>query len=253
MPVAQTLPRWQWKKAIAVAALVVAVVGAIVGALVVAGSRAGAFTFLQVKEVKIRVTPPLQETALRTLLPDLVGQNIVFLSSVQIVSRLQHNPWVGQVSIRKEFPDRIEITAEPRKPFAIQVRQNAPWYVARDGKPIAKVTRDIAFKERFPIISGTDEYRRQWEKISPTELLAEILPFLGSADRLSEMSFSSYPIFRLFLVSPRLEVVLSVENWKTQMPFLNSFLQHAPGSLPQTHRINLTLSKKAVVSSPISQ
>jgi len=208
---------------------------------------------LAVDEILLEVKAPLQESEVRTWLPPLKGKNILFVSSSSIVEKLKANAWVGEVAVRKAFPDRLEIQVQPKKPTAIRLRGGLPYYLDESGKEIARVIPGMIFSESFTVVNFVNEKLYGWENLNVIQLISEVKKQLPATTRLSEISFSTFPIFRVFLVSPQWEVVLNFENWETQMPFLTTFLKGAPLGLTQTRRINLTLGKKAIVSSPISQ
>lgn len=209
--------------------------------------------FLEISDVQLSVEAPLNQVDVATWLPELKGKSILFVSPSAVIAKLKTNPWIGEVAVRKEFPDRIEIHAEPKKPVAIQLKDGVPFYLDAEGNEIAKVAPGMNFKEVFPIINFAGNKSDQWKAISSIAILNKLKSELPSGVALSEISFSTFPLFRVFLLTPQVEVLFNYENWESQRAFLVSFLKTNPIRFRETRRINLTLAKKAVVSLPISQ
>lgn len=209
--------------------------------------------FLEISDVELTVKPPLDQVDVATWLPELKGKNVLFVSPSAVIAKLKTNPWIGDVAVRKEFPDRIEIQVEPKKPVAIQLKDGLPFYLDRQGKEIAKVAPGMNFKEVFPVINFATTRSELWQTVNAIDILNKLKADLPSSITLSEISFSTFPLFRVFLISPQVEVIFNFENWESQRPFLVSFLKATPVRFRETRRINLTLAKKAVVSLPISQ
>lgn len=209
--------------------------------------------FLEITDVQLTVKPPLNQVDVATWLPELKGKNVLFVSPSAVIEKLKTNPWIGEVAVRKEFPDRIEIQVEPKKPVAIQLKDGVPFYLDEAGIEIAKVAPGMNFKEVFPVINFAGNRSELWQSVNAIEILNKLKSDLPSSISLSEISFSTFPLFRVFLISPPVEVIFNYENWESQRPFLVSFLKATPLRFRETRRINLTLAKKAVVSLPVSQ
>lgn len=77
--------------------------------------------------------------------------NIWSLSSRDIGRRLLSHPWVRSVSVRKEFPDRLVVRIEERKPLAM-INLDALYYVDEQGTIFKRLTaHDL---KNFPIVTG---------------------------------------------------------------------------------------------------
>ncbi len=73
------------------------------------------------------------------------------LSSREIGGRLLSHPWVRSVSVRKEFPDRLVVRIEERKPAAM-INLDTLYYVDEDGTIFKRLT---AYDPKtFPIVTG---------------------------------------------------------------------------------------------------
>lgn len=210
--------------------------------------------FLRVKDVAWEISPPLAEKDFATITKELKERNILSISSAHLVRSIKNQNWVSGVSVRKSFPDRLEIRVETKKPVAISLKDGAPWYIDANGDRIGKLSPTFRFPETFPVVSYA--YRpddESWSAFRVSELLEKMKQTIPPSSRLSEVSLSHYPIFRVFLVSPQVEILFHAETWESQLTFLQTFLKSTPTQFVGTRRINLTLSKKAVVSLPNSQ
>ena len=88
-----------------------------------------------------------------------------------------------------------------------------------------------------------------WDIAKVLTTLEAIKARLGEKREISQVWLGTYPIFKIYLLRPKLEVVLSEDTWTTQMPSLMSLLDNPPSQIGQLQRINLVFPKKAIVSS----
>lgn len=68
--------------------------------------------------------------------------------------RLQANPWVERVRVRREFPSRLSIAVHERRPVAI-ARLAEFVYVDRDGRVLGALREDDG--RDFPLITGLED------------------------------------------------------------------------------------------------
>jgi cell division protein FtsQ len=67
--------------------------------------------------------------------------------------RLQRQPWIRHVSVRREFPHRLTISLEERRPVAI-VRLDSLEYVGRGGRVLDPLQPEDS--RDFPLITGLE-------------------------------------------------------------------------------------------------
>ncbi len=53
-------------------------------------------------------------------------------------ARLKQNPWIAEATVRKLFPDRIEVVVEERQPFAIWQTERRVALIAADGTVLSR-------------------------------------------------------------------------------------------------------------------
>ena len=209
-------------------------------------------TWLRVKEIDVDVQWPLHATAVKAWLPELEGKSILMLDGNRIVAGLEQKPWVKSVAFKKIFPDRLQFQIETKKPIAIAIERGQLVFLDGDGNAIDRVTPVFLKSYDLPVISwDRDMNAFSWKRKEVVAMVERLRKELVSRD-ISQISLGAYPYFKVFLVSPRTEVLLNWETWPTQLPRLSRLLQHPPRSLGALARIDLTSAKKAIVSSSLS-
>jgi cell division septal protein FtsQ len=92
------------------------------GALVYGGVQGYQFvttsTQFEISKVTLLGQQTLQEKELRTWLGSVTGKNIFLLNLEDLSSKLVRHPWVQSVSVRKVFPQDIEVVVTEKKPYA---------------------------------------------------------------------------------------------------------------------------------------
>ncbi len=80
------------------------------------------------------------------------GISNIFFYSERVKNEILKNPWIKNVSISKEYPKRVVIKVQERKPFCIFAKdQTEYFYISDDGKIFGKTSRIESMD--FPVIS----------------------------------------------------------------------------------------------------
>jgi cell division protein FtsQ len=95
-----------------------------------------------------------------------LGQNVLALNISDMESRLAANPWVKQVSIRRELPDALRIILRERQ-AAFWVRQGKTlYYAGSDGRPIEElVSERFASLPVLEVRPGAERFYDQLESL----------------------------------------------------------------------------------------
>lgn len=230
--------------------------------LVVVGAGVGVYhyrswfpdlAFLRVTEVVVVPEAPLKEEEVKKALPKLVGKNLLLLSSEEVLQKVLQSPWVSSATIKKEFPSRLVISVQTKKPVAI--RQEGSKLVAIDanGKEIDKYSYSRVGDNDLPIIGfEKPEHAKEWKMPQVVEILLAMQKAIAPQYRVSQVVPADPPYFKVFLASPSLEMLFSLHTWQTQLPFFVDLLSRPPRQIGQANKINLVFPKKAVVSFPHS-
>jgi cell division protein FtsQ len=79
------------------------------------------------------------------------GRSLPFIDAAAARRRLIANPLVQDATVRKLYPDKIEITLDERHPFALWQHAGQLYVIADDGKTIEKATGRFA---NLPLVVG---------------------------------------------------------------------------------------------------
>ncbi len=139
--------------------------------------------YFQMKETIVRGNERLPSddvVALASLKP---SQNILLTNLGAVARKVKANPWVRDVSVRRDFPDRIVIEVTERKPVAIVERADALYYIERDGTVFEKIT--AGEKADLPVLTGF--FRRGEENRELMQKSLELLDFMASYTEVPEI------------------------------------------------------------------
>ncbi len=92
----------------------------------------------------------------------VVKQNIWYIifdkgsaGSSRVVKRLKDIPWISNISLQFELPDRIIINIKERQPIAIVKTDDSSFYIDEEGIIVSTV--DTLNNWNFPVIRGLDK------------------------------------------------------------------------------------------------
>ena len=204
--------------------------------------------WLRVKSLDVHCEWPLTPAEVKSWLPPVEGVNIISVRATKLIEIISAKPWVKSVALRKEYPDRISLHIGSKIPRAISLLHQQPHFVDENGHIIEKASTRLLKNLDLPFIS-VDASATAWDIAKVLTTLEAIKARLGEKREISQVWLGTYPIFKIYLLRPKLEVVLSEDTWTTQMPSLMSLLDNPPSQIGQLQRINLVFPKKAIVSS----
>ncbi len=136
--------------------------------------------FFSIKEIDVK--------GCRRLSPDMIISmarmgdmpNIFTLNLNDIAKRLELNPWIENVDIRKIFPDRVVIQIEERRPVAI-VHLEKFYYIDSNGVIFSPVNEMDKFN--LPILTGVRVDSLENGKILTEDLAIKAIEFLRVIER----------------------------------------------------------------------
>ena len=108
--------------------------------------------YFQMKETLVRGTERLQTDAVVELTGLRPSQNILMTNLGAVARKVKANPWVKDVSVRRDFPDRLVIEITERKPVALVERGDGLYFIERDGTAFEKVA--AGEKTDLPVLTG---------------------------------------------------------------------------------------------------
>ncbi len=136
-----------------------------------------------------------------------IDKNIILFDEDELKRKIEMNPDIKTVKIKKKFPDTLIIDIQKEIPFALIVMENNFFYLDSDGN-IFKIKKHDEYAD-LPIITGlepTDPNFNLWLKKS-IEIIS--LFFKKGIDRISELHITKYGSIHIYFTNPRIEVVLT--------------------------------------------
>lgn len=213
--------------------------------------RIAAIEWLHVKEVSISGEWPTEPDVVRGWLPKLEGKSLLLVKPQKIIALLEAKAWVKEVTIKKDFPDRLRIHVVPKKAVAVLVDNARPTFLDSQGVPIERVSAPLLQKLNLPVVSR-EENSAGWTMPQVIAVMEKFQSRMQARYKISQLVLGAFPYFKIFLASPQIEVAFSNETWEEQLPHLALLLDSPPNQIGQIHRINLYYPKKAVVRSSLS-
>lgn len=131
--------------------------------------------------------------------------------------RLQSHPWVRRLRVQREFPNRLSIEIEERRPVAI-VRLDELNYVDRSGRILGPL-RDGDSPD-FPLITGLEEAKLSG--FTPVGVhralrLLRLCQRLDCFDAISEVHVDENRGITVFPLRPAAAVVLGWGGWREKL------------------------------------
>jgi cell division protein FtsQ len=131
--------------------------------------------------------------------------------------RLLSHPWIQLAQVQREFPNRLMIRVQERRPVAI-VLADGPRYVDRRGHVLGPLNDDDS--RNFPIISGLDGAALAAFTDIGMHRALQVLRWcerLSSVDALSEIHVDRHRGVTVFPRHTRAAVVLGWGNWREKL------------------------------------
>ena len=108
--------------------------------------------FFSVRETVVRGCKELTEKDIIALAAVRSAPNILSLNIEAMARRIRVNPWIRHVSVGREFPGRLVIVIQERKPVALLEKGNALYLLDNDGTPFKKL--EAGEVNDLPVLTG---------------------------------------------------------------------------------------------------
>ncbi len=209
--------------------------------------------WLGIQDIQVTAEAPLTGSEILKALPPLKGANLLLVDGNALMRSVLNNPWARTASIKKEFPNRLVIAVESKKPFALRQDGSRLIFIDDTGAEIDRWAANRVTDPDLPVIAfEKPEYAKQWNMAALVKVLAALQRAVAPKHRLSQVVPTDPPYFKVFLAAPPIEMLFSLHTWEGQIPFFVDLLSRPPRQIGQAHKINLVFPKKAVVSFPLS-
>jgi len=139
--------------------------------------------YFQMKETLVRGTERLQSDVVIELTGLKPSQNLLMTNLGAVARKVKTNPWVKEVSVRRDFPDRLVIEVTERKPVALIERGDGLYFIERDGTAFEKI--GSGEKTELPVLTGF--HRKGAENREMLLKSLELLDFMASYTEVPEI------------------------------------------------------------------
>ena len=110
--------------------------------------------YFEIKETSVRGLKELTEKDVLTLAQVKPAQNLLAVNKSAIEKRILANPWVKNIYIGRELPDRLVLELRERQPVALLKEKNDFYLIDTEGNVFKKVNESDEID--LPVISGLD-------------------------------------------------------------------------------------------------
>jgi cell division protein FtsQ len=127
-------------------------IGAVAAALVMGYDRIIRSPYLSLRETVVRGCEELTEKEILALAAVRPSANLLTLNPDAMARRIKANPWIREVYIGREFPDRLVIVIQERKALAVLQREEELYLLDSDGAPFKKIAPGE--EANLPVLTG---------------------------------------------------------------------------------------------------
>lgn len=99
--------------------------------------------------------------------------SILFVNADDMRTKLEELPWIQSASVRKQFPDRIDIAIVERQAFALWQVNGEIKVISRDGTPITAYSDDPRYVD-LPIVVGEGAQKHVGEIVDALARLPDL-------------------------------------------------------------------------------
>lgn len=133
--------------------------------------------YFSIRETVVRGCKELTEKEILILAGIRPAANILTLNPEAIARRIRANPWVQEVSIGREFPDRLVILVRERRAVALLQADKGIYLLDSEGSPFKKL--DPEDELNLPVLTGCVQGGRISEMLVKKSLA--LLSYLADA------------------------------------------------------------------------
>jgi len=134
--------------------------------------------YLEIKDISVRGVKELNEKDILALANIRPHSNILAVNTDAVAVRIAANPWVKNIYVGRELPDRLVLDVRERTPVAL-VKQSGDFYLM-DAEGFAFKKLSNADEVDLAILSGIDILAKKKSALLPQAL--KLLDMLSSAE-----------------------------------------------------------------------
>jgi cell division protein FtsQ len=134
------------------ALLLTAAIVLVTAALLIGYDRILCSPDLRIRETVVKGCQELTEKEILTLASVSAPSNLLTINQDAIARRIRTNPWVQEVFVGREFPDRLVIVVRERKSVALIEKEEGLFLVDGQGAPFKKLEKGE--ESDLPVLTG---------------------------------------------------------------------------------------------------
>jgi cell division protein FtsQ len=134
------------------ALLLTAAIALVTAVLLIGYDRILCSPDLRIRETVVKGCQELTEKEILTLASVSAPSNLLTINRDAIARRIQANPWVQEVFVGREFPDRLVIVVRERKSVALIEKEDGLFLVDGQGTPFKKL--ESGEESDLPVLTG---------------------------------------------------------------------------------------------------
>jgi len=111
--------------------------------------------YFEIKETSVRGLKELTEKDILTLAQIKPAQNLLAVNTGAITSKVSENPWVRNIYVGRELPNRLVLELQERNPVALLKKADNFYLVDTEGTVFKKLSKNDEVD--LPILTGFDQ------------------------------------------------------------------------------------------------
>ncbi len=224
-------------------------VGSLAAAMIWAYAFILSSPYFQIRETLVRGCKELTEKDVLAVAALPPGANLLACNLEKTAQSIRRNPWIKEVFVGRELPDRIVIEVRERQPIAVLKHQDGLFLVDRDGLRFKRL--EGADDVDLPVLTGS-EGSSETERLLFGRSLA-LLDFLGrtqtfpSPAEVSEVHRDAVMGLSLFTTNG-LCLKLGFDGFETKLQRLSAVLEDLEKRNQRAGLTSIDLSDPAKVN-----
>jgi len=224
-------------------------VGSLAAAMIWAYAFILSSPYFRIRETVVRGCKELTEKDVLAVAALPSGANLLAFNLEKTAHAIRRNPWIKEVFVGRELPDRIVIEVRERQPIAVLKQQDGLFLVDKEGLRFKRVEQ--ADDVDLPVLTGAEE-SSETERALFAQSLA-LLNFLGrmqafpSPAEVSEVHRDTVMGLSLFTTNG-LCLTLGFDGFETKLQRLSAVLEDLEKRNQRTGLTSIDLSDPAKVN-----
>ena len=137
--------------------------------------------YFEIKEISVRGLKELTEQDVLTQAAMTPRQNLLSVNVDALAGRISANPWVKNIHVGRELPDRIVLEIKERNPVALVKQSNGLYLMDNEGNVFKKLDKNDEVD--LPILTGVDIKEKEKSRLLLSTL--NLLQTMSASNRYS--------------------------------------------------------------------